>query len=192
MRLTLAAGIGAAFLKTATAALEACPSLTSAEYDYIVVGAGAGGGPLAARLALNGYKVLLMDAGHDVFNVNTTVPVYLARSNEDPQMALDYEVQHYPSGQPQVKKWYPRAAAIGGSTVHNALIHLRNHDYDLDTLSTRFKDSSWSASNMRKYLSEKIERNQYIPSFLGKALSYGYDGWLWTNFPPINLLLSPS
>jgi hypothetical protein len=80
MRLTLAAGIGAAFLKTATAALEACPSLTSAEYDYIVVGAGAGGGerilltsnsilylmcgpskgPLAARLALNGYKGVLV------------------------------------------------------------------------------------------------------------------------------------
>lgn len=40
-----------------------------------------------------------MDAGHDVFNVNTTVPVYLARSNEDPQLALDYEVQHYPPGQ---------------------------------------------------------------------------------------------
>ncbi|CUA76962.1 hypothetical protein RSOLAG22IIIB_12446 [Rhizoctonia solani] len=146
MRLALAASIGAAFLKTATAAPEACPDLSSAEYDYIVVGAGAGGGPLAARLALNGYKVLLMDAGHDVFNVNTTVPVYLARSNEDPQMALDYEVQHYPSGQPQVQKWYPRAAALGGCTVHNALIHLRNHDYDLNTLATRFKDSSWSVS----------------------------------------------
>ncbi|KAH7335695.1 hypothetical protein B0J17DRAFT_51152 [Rhizoctonia solani] len=191
MRLALAASIGATFLRTATAALEACPTSSSAEYDYIVVGAGAGGGPLAARLAINGYKVLLMDAGHDVFNVNTTVPVYLARSNEDPQMALDYEVQHYPPGQPQVQKWYPRAAAIGGSTVHNALIHLRNHDYDLDTLATRFKDSSWSANNMRKYLSEKIEKNQYIPSFVGKALSYGYDGWLWTDFPPISLLLAP-
>ncbi|KAF8735020.1 Aryl-alcohol oxidase, partial [Rhizoctonia solani] len=192
MRFALAAGIGATLLRTATAALEACPNLSSAEYDYIVVGAGAGGGPLAARLAISGYKVLLMDAGHDVFNVNTTIPVYLARSNEDPQMALDYEVQHYPPGQPQVQKWYPRAAAIGGSTVHNALIHLRNHDYDLDTLATRFKDSSWSASNMRKYLSEKIEKNQYIPSLIGKALSYGYDGWLWTDFPPLSLLLSPS
>jgi hypothetical protein len=47
----------------------------------------------------NLWIVLLMDAGHDVYNVNTTVPVYLARSNEDPQLALDYEVQHYPPGQ---------------------------------------------------------------------------------------------
>lgn len=85
-------------------------------------------------------------------------------------MTLDYEVQHYPPGQvcvlvhpikhlltnqnfhldarnqAEVKKWYPRASAIGGSTVHNALIHLRPHDYDLDLLATRFQDSSWSVS----------------------------------------------
>ncbi|KAG9125267.1 hypothetical protein FRC07_008336 [Ceratobasidium sp. 392] len=191
MRLALGLSIGAAIVRTSTAALAACPSPVSAEYDYIVVGAGAGGGPLAARLAINGYKVLLMDAGHDVNNINTTVPTYLARVNEDPQLALDYYVQHYPPGQPQVKKWYPRASAIGGSTVHNALIHLRPHDYDLNTWADRFKDSSWSAKSMRRYLTDVIERNQYIPSLVGSALSYGYKGWLWTDFPPVNLLISP-
>ena len=60
---------------------------------------------------------------------------------------------HVPIGfhfghQAEVKKWYPRASAIGGSTVHNALIHLRPHDYDLDLLATRFKDSSWSVSEI--------------------------------------------
>lgn len=44
MHLAFAVSLGAVFLRVATAALEACPSLTSAEYDYIVVGAGAGGG----------------------------------------------------------------------------------------------------------------------------------------------------
>ncbi|QRW11628.1 GMC oxidoreductase [Ceratobasidium sp. AG-Ba] len=191
MRLALGLSITAVLAQTWSTVLAACPNQNSAEYDYIVVGAGAGGGPLAARLALNGYKVLLMDAGHDVNNINTTIPAYFARSNEDPQLALDYYVQHNPPGQPEVKKWYPRASAIGGSTVHNALIHLRPHDYDLDTLATRFKDSSWSANNMRKYLTNLIERNQYIPELVGTALSYGYKGWLWTDYPPLNLLLSP-
>ena len=34
-------------------------------YDYIVVGAGAGGGPLASSLAREGYSVLLLEAGDD-------------------------------------------------------------------------------------------------------------------------------
>ncbi|KAE8443897.1 hypothetical protein EG329_001306 [Mollisiaceae sp. DMI_Dod_QoI] len=39
---------------------------TQAEpYEYIVIGSGPGGGPLAARLAIAGFKVLLVDAGSD-------------------------------------------------------------------------------------------------------------------------------
>ncbi|HEV7551357.1 MAG TPA: NAD(P)-binding protein [Candidatus Angelobacter sp.] len=34
-------------------------------FDYIVVGAGAGGGPLAANLARAGYTVALLEAGLD-------------------------------------------------------------------------------------------------------------------------------
>jgi choline dehydrogenase len=86
-----------------------------------------------------------MDAGHNVNNVNTTVPAYLARSNEDPQMALDYEVAHYPpAGQANVTMWYPRGSALGGSTAMNALIHLRPHNYDLDKMAEDFNDKSWS------------------------------------------------
>ncbi|KAF7290538.1 Choline dehydrogenase [Mycena indigotica] len=186
------------FLRTLTllvpyvaASLTPCPDTSSAEYDYIVVGAGAGGGPLASRLAINGFKVLLMDAGHYVFNDNTTVPLYLARANEDPQIALDYEVAHYPaSGPANVTMWYPRGSALGGSTVMNALIHLRPHNYDLDTMATKLKDKSWSASSMRKYLIDKIENNLYVPKLIGQFLDYGYGGWLNTDFPPLNLLLS--
>jgi choline dehydrogenase len=35
------------------------------EYDYVIVGTGAGGGTLAARLAEAGMRVCLLEAGGD-------------------------------------------------------------------------------------------------------------------------------
>ncbi len=35
------------------------------EWDYVVVGSGAGGGTLAARLAERGMRVFLIEAGGD-------------------------------------------------------------------------------------------------------------------------------
>jgi hypothetical protein len=46
-------------LATAKAALPVCPDASRADFDYVVVGAGAGGGPLAARLAESGFSGIL-------------------------------------------------------------------------------------------------------------------------------------
>lgn len=43
----------------------AAPAATALEYEYIVIGSGAGGGPLACRLAMAGHKTLLIEAGDD-------------------------------------------------------------------------------------------------------------------------------
>lgn len=43
-------------IRLAQAALSICPDTTDAAFDYVVVGAGAGGGPLAARLAESGFS----------------------------------------------------------------------------------------------------------------------------------------
>jgi choline dehydrogenase len=56
------------------------------EYEYIVVGSGAGGGPLACRLAMAGHKTLLIEAGNDQNgNINITVPGYQAVVTNDPK-----------------------------------------------------------------------------------------------------------
>ncbi|KAI0031547.1 hypothetical protein K488DRAFT_30986, partial [Vararia minispora EC-137] len=149
--------------------LSACPDSSSAEYDYIVVGAGAGGGPVASRLAESGFTVFLVDVGHDVQNFNTTLPTYAARlaylrSTADPQLELNYTLDEYPPGFEFSKNdmWYPRARAVGGSALHNALINLvTNTRADFAGLQSLFGDS-WSLDNMWEYF-KLIEKNEYIP-----------------------------
>ena len=58
------------------------------DYDYIVVGSGPGGAPLAARLGLAGNKVLVIEAGSDATTSdwNITVPFFNAKASEDPRI----------------------------------------------------------------------------------------------------------
>lgn len=66
------------------------------DYEYVVVGSGAGGGPLAARLAIAGHKTLLIEAGDDQgHNVNYSVPAFSAKASEDPAMSWNFFVHHY-------------------------------------------------------------------------------------------------
>jgi choline dehydrogenase-like flavoprotein len=45
--------------------LPACPDKSQAAYDFIVVGAGVGGGPVAARLAENGFSGTVLFSGKE-------------------------------------------------------------------------------------------------------------------------------
>jgi choline dehydrogenase len=71
--------------------VEGNPTKRSAyltDYDYIVVGSGPGGAPLAARLGLAGNKVLVIEAGSDVTpsDWNITVPFFNSKASEDPRI----------------------------------------------------------------------------------------------------------
>src|SRR4051812_14315311 len=70
--------------------------------DFIVVGAGAGGAPLAARLVERGYTVLVVEMGPEkpptpagAVVENTEVPLLHTESTEDERHSLRYFVQHF-------------------------------------------------------------------------------------------------
>jgi hypothetical protein len=89
---------------------------TSETYDYIVVGSGAGGGPLAANLVVQGYRVLLIEAGSDPESYHYQVPSFHALSTEDEEMAWKFFVHHYDTGE-------QRATAVGQSLLRPATFH---------------------------------------------------------------------
>src|SRR5881394_4297665 len=93
----------------------------SETYDYIVVGSGAGGGPLAANLAVKGFRVCLIEAGSDPESYNYQVPCFHAISTEEKEMAWNFYVHHYDSNEDRDNKYvkdggvlYPRAGTLGG------------------------------------------------------------------------------
>lgn len=168
--------------------LRDAPTVES--FEYIVVGSGAGGGPLAANLARQRHSVLLLEAGEDVGGRLTyQVPAWHTQSTEDAAMRWDYFVKHY-EDPTQARKdskmeyeggtakgiLYPRAGALGGCSSHNAMITVYPHNSDWNKIASLTGDSSWSAANMRQYF-QRVERNRYLTSSIDLR-GHGTNGWL--------------
>jgi len=171
-------------------------------WDYVVVGSGAGGGTLAARLVEQGMRVFLLEAGGDPvrsasdrFPDDYQVPAFHAFACENPAMSWNFQVRHYADEARQVRDpkydvaregvLYPRAAALGGCTAHNAMIYMLPHDSDWDHIATLTGDTTWSAPSMQR-IAKRIEACHHRP--LWRALrhfgvdptGHGWNGWMRT------------
>jgi choline dehydrogenase-like flavoprotein len=162
------------------------------QFDYIVIGSGAGGGTLAARLAEAGRSVLLLEAGGDPHRLSGTsddqpginrlpddydVPSFHGFASENDAMRWDFFVRHDASDAMQQKDpkyrrdyrgvpvngiLYPRAGTLGGCTAHNAMILVYPHNADWDGIARLTGDPSWNADAMRSYF-ERLENCHHRP-----------------------------
>jgi choline dehydrogenase len=155
--------------------------------DFIIVGAGAGGAPLAARLVERGFTVLVIEMGPakpdrppQARVENTEVPLLHTETTEDPRHSLRFFVDHFDGGPqksldgkvrrpPDVPAnapadeqgiFYPRAQGVGGCTVHNAMITICGLSEDWDEIAEATGDASWRGERMRPYF-ERLERCHY-------------------------------
>src|ERR1043166_4084495 len=161
-----------------------------AQYEYIVVGSGAGGGTVSGRLAQAGHRVLLLEAGGDALKLkgggpvgpdrlpeDYQVPTFNAMASENEALRWAFFVRHYGDDAKQKEDTkfgigydgkredgvlYPRSSTLGGCTGHNAMIMVYPHNPDWDKVAELVDDPSWNAKNMRRYY-ERLENCHYRP-----------------------------
>jgi choline dehydrogenase len=171
-----ALALGASLLALAVAcpaAARFCPprSDNNGTYDYIVVGSGPGGGPIASNLARAGYSVLLVEAGDDQSdNYNSAIPTFFPFGYTDTSLRWDFFVRNYddesrtlrnnhltwlradgsyyvgsdpPSNATLLGLYYPRGGTLGGSSAVNAMGAVLPSDSDWQNVVDLTGDSSW-------------------------------------------------
>ncbi|KAI1076837.1 alcohol oxidase [Whalleya microplaca] len=160
------------------------------QFDYIVVGSGPGGGPLAVNLAEAGYSVLLLEAGQNhTSKPSQQVPALIGQAQWDEEQGWWFYVKNYsndtqsarndklvwekpeggywigldpPEGSTQLGVWYPRAGTLGGCDTHNGGLVVRPSDWDWNNIVDQTGDESWASDKMLAYF-ENLERNLFLP-----------------------------
>ncbi|XP_044253273.1 glucose dehydrogenase [FAD, quinone]-like [Tribolium madens] len=137
-------------------------------FDFVVIGAGAGGTVVANRLSeIANWNVLLLEAGG-----------YGNDFSDIPNMYFPIQFSHFNWGYnstPQTTAClglvnhvclYPRGKGVGGTTLINGLVYARGHKTDFDKWGEMVGNKRWSYNKVLKYFKKSedfVYRDYQIP-----------------------------
>jgi len=104
----------------------------TAEYDFIIIGAGSAGCVLAERLSANGrHSVLILEAGGRGRSPWVALPLGYGKTFFDERVNWKYEAEPEETLAGRRAYW-PRGKGVGGSGSINALVYARGLPHDFD------------------------------------------------------------
>lgn len=103
----------------------------TAQFDYVVVGAGSAGCAVAARLSEDaGVRVLLLEAGPRDRRLEIGIPAAWSKLFKS-EVDWDYSTEPE-DGLAGRRIYWPRGKTLGGSSSTNAMMYVRGHRSDFD------------------------------------------------------------
>lgn len=118
-----------------------------ADFDYIIVGSGAGGSTMAYRLATTGRNsVLVLEYGDQDTDPLHRVPLAHFATEADERYAYHYATEPA-AGAGRGETWI-RGRVVGGSTTINAMMYSRGQRADFDHLAAHAGSGHWSWDNV--------------------------------------------
>jgi len=128
------------------------------EFDYIVIGGGAGGCAVAGRLSEDpAVSVCLLEAGKNDQQMLIKVPFCTVLMLPTPinNWAFKTVPQRGLNGR---RGYQPRGKVLGGSSSINAMVYMRGHPWDYDHWAA-LGNTGWSFSEVLPYF-KKSEHNE--------------------------------
>jgi choline dehydrogenase len=141
------------------------PSET-AEFDYIIVGAGSAGCVLANRLSASGkHSVLLLEAGPKDSNLWIHVPLGYGKLFKDTTVNWMYQTEPEP-GLNGRTVFQPRGKVLGGSSSINGLLYVRGQHEDYDRWR-QLGNTGWGFDDVLPYFRKAEDQQRGADDFHG-------------------------
>lgn len=120
------------------------------EFDYIVVGAGSSGAPLAARLSEEpDARVLLLEAGGNRGGQNVRIPAAFSKLFKTDR---DWNYSTEPQlGLGDRRVYWPRGKMLGGCSSMNAMMWVRGFAADYEQWAEAADDDGWGWESAQAY-----------------------------------------